>query len=180
MPNEVSRLHVLSKNVTLGKFGYFWKDPSLFFLSSLVNPVTSDCWLYYNDVDSIAAPCTYQLSTEVLQNQLVSHAVAQYSHFFTLFGELFEFPLFLCLKYISFCSFTFLSQFCRQINIDKSPSWVSCIASIFWLSYQARLHCDLCFMSAKPDGSLLSHLLILQVTSGLSYVQKIWWHREIP
>lgn len=136
--------------------------------------------IYYNDVDSIAAPRTYQLSTEVLQNQLVSHAIAQYSHFFTLFGELFEFPLFLCLKYISFCSFTFLSQFCRWINIDKSPSWVSCIASIFRLSYQARLHCDLCFKSAKPDGSLLSHLHILPVTSGLSYVQKTWWHREIP
>lgn len=72
----------------------------LFFLSSLVNPVTSDWWVHYNAVDSAAPPCAYQLSTEDLQNPLVSHAIAQCSHFFMLFGELFELPLFLCLKYI--------------------------------------------------------------------------------
>lgn len=126
VPNEGSRLRVLSQNVTLGNFGYFWKHPSpLFFFFVIFGEschkwlVTTSWWCRF-----IAPPYTYQLSTEALQNQPVSHAVAQYSHLFTLFGELFELLLLPCLKYIYLCSSAFLSQFGRWANRGNSNSFL--------------------------------------------------------
>lgn len=80
------------KNVTSGKFGYFWIIPLCFFLSCLVSPVTRDGWLQHNYMDSMARPCTNPLCCRTILFLMLLLIILISSPFF--FGELFE--LLLC------------------------------------------------------------------------------------
>lgn len=135
VPDKVSRLLVLSEKCHFRQVGIFLgRSPSLF---AVMFGESCHKWL----VTTIklcrfkAPPCTNLLSTEVLQNQLLPRVIVHSSHLFL--GELFELPL--CVQNKLYF-FTFFSQFCRQIIIDKCKSFLSLLHwSILRSSHQATL-----------------------------------------